>query len=238
MIGKRFNTAQVVCLSDAEACQLADRMPSDGRWRIVIFTGDIAQQQQLERVRVFAVGFERLLERYTPQGQDIDSVIDFLVISSTPRRTARSEVYPRILHPDTSRWHRDGTGPNETLKITSEDYWKIYTDEPSYHHGDGQAYEKYGVSRETGALVVVRPDGYVANLFSLDERTGGAGAVAQFFEGFMNPKEDHHASYIQQTIAPRNVRGDSPAHIETNGSGRTQSRGDISAMGDAVLGVL
>lgn len=42
-------------------------------------------------------------------------------------------------------------------------------------------HERYGISRNAGALVVVRPDGYVGTIASLDELA----ALDSYFGGFM-----------------------------------------------------
>ena len=46
----------------------------------------------------------------------------------------------------------------------------------------GKAYESYGISSE-GAVVVVRPDGYVAMVAPLE----GAAELEQYFAGFLLP---------------------------------------------------
>ena len=46
----------------------------------------------------------------------------------------------------------------------------------------GKAYESYGIAPE-GAIVVVRPDGYVGMVAPLD----GAAELDQYFAGFMLP---------------------------------------------------
>jgi len=42
-------------------------------------------------------------------------------------------------------------------------------------------HERYGISRSAGALVVVRPDGYVGTIAPLDELA----ALDAYFAGFM-----------------------------------------------------
>lgn len=44
------------------------------------------------------------------------------------------------------------------LTLTILDLHKTYIDDESYYSGHGQAYEKYGISTEEGAVIVVRPD--------------------------------------------------------------------------------
>ena len=44
-VGMRFQSTQVIRLCDAKAVQLVTAMPSDGRWRIMVFAGDICQDE-------------------------------------------------------------------------------------------------------------------------------------------------------------------------------------------------
>jgi len=53
VVGMRFPTAQVIRFCDCKAMQLLRAVASDGRWRIVIFAGDINKSKEAERL--FAV---------------------------------------------------------------------------------------------------------------------------------------------------------------------------------------
>jgi len=50
IVGMRFPSTQVVRHCDAKAMQLVKALPADGRWRIVIFAGDITQNSAAERL--------------------------------------------------------------------------------------------------------------------------------------------------------------------------------------------
>ena len=50
VVGMRFASAQVVRLCDARAMQLVKAMPSDGRWRVVVFAGDIQDAENAGRL--------------------------------------------------------------------------------------------------------------------------------------------------------------------------------------------
>jgi phenol 2-monooxygenase (NADPH) len=54
-----------------------------------------------------------------------------------------------------------------------------------------------GINRESGCMVVVRPDQYVANAFPLD----GYKQLAAFFDGFMLPQSDQDARRMTETAA-------------------------------------
>jgi phenol 2-monooxygenase (NADPH) len=49
-VGMRFPSAQVVRFGDAKAMQLVRALPADGRWRIVVFAGDIRIPKSAERL--------------------------------------------------------------------------------------------------------------------------------------------------------------------------------------------
>ncbi len=54
VVGMRMPSAQVVRFSDARAMQLMKALPSDGRWRLVVFAGDILDEKvavKLNKVR-------------------------------------------------------------------------------------------------------------------------------------------------------------------------------------------
>jgi phenol 2-monooxygenase len=50
-VGMRFPSTQVVRFCDAKAMQLVKALPADGRWRIVIFAGDIRYESSAQRLK-------------------------------------------------------------------------------------------------------------------------------------------------------------------------------------------
>jgi phenol 2-monooxygenase (NADPH) len=50
-VGMRFPSAQVVRHCDAKAMQLVKALPADGRWRVVIFAGDLREDLASSRLR-------------------------------------------------------------------------------------------------------------------------------------------------------------------------------------------
>lgn len=50
IVGERMQTAQVVRKSDSKPLQLQRMLRSDGRWRVIIFAGDIEDQNTLPRL--------------------------------------------------------------------------------------------------------------------------------------------------------------------------------------------
>jgi hypothetical protein len=75
--------------------------------------------------------------------------------------------FPEVLHPFDAK--------------TGWDYDSVYVDDESYHEGFDDAYKGYGVNRESGCVVVARPDQYVGHIDSLDEE--GFAGVEAYFKG-------------------------------------------------------
>src|SRR3954447_22281132 len=74
-IGTRFHSGPVVRLADAKPMQLGHAARADGAWRIYAF-GD-ASEQRLRKVADFLGDSDKSpIRRFTPEGADIDSVID------------------------------------------------------------------------------------------------------------------------------------------------------------------
>lgn len=161
-VGKRFNTAQVVCHATVLPYELADWIVSDGRWRVVYFCGDIRKPECADEMKQFGDYLvQELVPKFTPRDQDFDSIIEVLTVSAASRAETELSDYHEALRPKTTRHHQviaDGT------YNVSVDYHKIFVDDETYHQGHGQAYQKYGLPTDRGTLVVIRPDGYVSLL--------------------------------------------------------------------------
>ncbi|KAG4440147.1 hypothetical protein IFR05_004356 [Cadophora sp. M221] len=172
-IGMRMPSFQVLNQADARPWQFQEMLKSDGRWRIVVFAGDVSSAKQMERVLNLGnilSGPKSFIKRFTPAGKKIDSVIDILTIHSAKRAETELHSFPDIFHPFDER--------------NGWDYWKVFVDDVSYHEGFGNAYENYGVDKKDGCVVVLRPDQYVAWVGALEDTD----AVDQYFSGFMIAK--------------------------------------------------
>ena len=146
-VGKRIPSFQVLSQADARPWQLADWLKSDGRFRVIVFAGNLKDEKQWQRVQAFAEALENprsFLQRFTPPDKPAYSVIDLLVIHSAPRTEIELLDLPDIFHPFDDK--------------TGYDYDKVFVDDESYHDGHGQAYKNYGVDKEVGRVVIIRPD--------------------------------------------------------------------------------
>ncbi len=165
VIGMRFHSAPVVRITDAKPLHLGHAGKADGRWRLYAFEGQAGGVEAL--CRFLAESPDSPVLRYTREGQDIDSVFDIRAIFQQSHRDLAFERMPGLLRPQKGRFGL-------------RDYEKVFS--PDLKSGQ-DIFDMRGVDRMRGALVVVRPDQYVAHVLPLDAHA----ELAAFFAGFMKP---------------------------------------------------
>ncbi|ORY17091.1 putative phenol 2-monooxygenase [Clohesyomyces aquaticus] len=168
VVGMRFPSAQVIRFCDCKAMQLLRGLQSDGRWRVIVFAGDIREENEKRRLDQLATFLESTAKRYTPLNADIDSIIEPILVLRTKFVETEQEQIPDYFWPVTGKWR-------------IRDLHKVYIDDEHYNSGHGHAYEKYEVDAAPGAVVIVRPDQYVARVTKMDDLSG----IGKFFEGFL-----------------------------------------------------
>ncbi|ETI27668.1 hypothetical protein G647_00117 [Cladophialophora carrionii CBS 160.54] len=169
-VGMRMPSFKVLNQADARPWHFQELLKSNGTWRVVVFAGNIKNPDQ--RTKINKLG-EKLssstsfLTRFTPPNKRYDSVFELLSVHSAPRQEVTIFDFPPVFHPwdDNDGW----------------DYWKIFVDDVSYHEGYGDAYNHYGVDREKGCAVILRPDQYVSWVGEMDDYE----SMEKFFSGFM-----------------------------------------------------
>ncbi|MFY3385454.1 FAD-binding monooxygenase [Paracidovorax sp. MALMAid1276] len=172
-IGTRFHSAPVVRACDARPMHLGHVARADGRWRLYAFAGEgnlaspaLDGADGLGALcRFLAESPTSPLRRHTPAGQPPDAVFDLRVILQGSHRDVRMDALPPLLLPAKGR-------------LGLRDHEKVFCAMP----GEGpDIYTLRGIDRDRGALVVVRPDQYVAHVLPL----GDHAALARFFAQFM-----------------------------------------------------
>lgn len=172
-IGKRMPSFKVLNQSDARPWHLQELLKSNGRWRVIVFSGQLTASRNMQRMQKLGAKLgspNSFIHQYTPCGQAIDSLIEVLTIHAGPRASLELLDLPEAFHPfdEQMGW----------------DYWKVFVDDQSYHEGHGQAYVNYGIDPSHGAAVIVRPDQYVSWVGEVDDYDD----MARFFSGFMKPQ--------------------------------------------------
>ncbi|KAF1847067.1 uncharacterized protein K460DRAFT_413874 [Cucurbitaria berberidis CBS 394.84] len=180
-VGMRFPSAQVIRFCDCKAVQLQRVLQSNGRWRVVVFAGDINEVLHRDRLNELADYLEVIVQRFTPATDDIDSLIEPLLVLNSKFLETEQEQIPGYFWPSSGKWG-------------IRDLHKTYIDDEHYNSGHGHAHEKYGVDPSAGAVVIVRPDQYVSKVTTLDDFEG----VERFFECCMIEQRTERSSIVKQ----------------------------------------
>ncbi|PRX37121.1 phenol 2-monooxygenase [Meinhardsimonia xiamenensis] len=173
VVGTRFHSAPVIRLADARPMQLGEVLEADGRWRLIAFApeGDRgvpggALARLCDWLETDAAS---PIRRHTPEGADIDSVIDLRAVIPAPHRELELPALPALLRPRKGR-------------LGLVDHEKVFCPD---HEGRLDAlpeiYTRRGIDRRRGALVIIRPDQFVAEVLPLE----ATGALAAFLGGVL-----------------------------------------------------
>lgn len=167
-IGARFHSAPVIRLADAKPVQLGHVAEADGRWRIYLFANEedpAAKDSAIWRLcRFLSEAPDSPIVKYTAAGQDIDAVIDVRAVFRQDHRKLEIGAMPPFLLPRKGR-------------LDLCDYEKMFC--PDLKSGQN-IFEMRGIHR-AGAVVVVRPDQYIAHVLPFD----GTAQLTAFFDAFM-----------------------------------------------------
>lgn len=101
VVGMRCPSAQVVRYSDAKVFQLLSVLRSDCRWRVIVFDGDIQQDEVRKRLEVVGNSLASLLREFSPKGADPDSFIELLLVLKTKRIRIEPSQLPEVFQPIT-----------------------------------------------------------------------------------------------------------------------------------------
>ncbi|KAJ3852796.1 FAD binding domain-containing protein [Lentinula lateritia] len=162
-IGRRLPPRPLLRAADCRPIDLHDLLVSDARFKLLVFTGDTHDPAQMARVQEFAKQFSAsgsfFAEFSSPDS--MRKVFDIVPISSEKKETIMYNALPRILW---SHWSKVLVDDIDMKGVT----------------GSGKVYESLGINA-AGAVIVVRPDGYVAAIAPLD----GVSHITSYFTTFM-----------------------------------------------------
>lgn len=191
-VGKRFHSARVLRVCDGHPMHLGHAGKADGRWRLYAFAAETSGGEPSARgggrgarVRIDA-GLLSLchylqhdhrspLRRTTRADEDLDAVLDVRAVLPYPHPDIDLLALPELLRPPKGRYRL--IDPEKVFSSVIADYAR--------HPGAGEEdiYALRGIDRKQGALVVVRPDQYVAQVLPLSAHE----ELAAFFAAFMLP---------------------------------------------------
>ena len=162
-IGMRFHSAPVVRLADAKPVHLGHVARADGAWRLYAFA-DVSGQRLRALAAFLMDSPQSPVRRFTPAGADIDSVIDVRAVFQQGHRSLKVEDLPALLLP------RKGC-------FGLIDYEKAYCADLALGR---DIFDRRGIDRAQGAMVLVRPDQYVSNVLPLHAHAELAAFFGQF----------------------------------------------------------
>jgi phenol 2-monooxygenase len=162
-IGTRFHSAPVRRVADARRVELGHSHLADGRWRVYAF-GDTSGAALREFAAWLAEDEESPVRAFTSPDAGIDSVIDVHGVFRGSHHDIDVTSLPEILLP------RSGS-------LGLQDWEKAWSADAA-----ADIFELRGIAAE-GAVVVVRPDQYVAHVLPLTARA----ELRDFFAGFLLP---------------------------------------------------
>ncbi|MCD2190579.1 FAD-dependent monooxygenase [Actinomycetospora soli] len=142
-VGTRFHSAPVVRCADAQPMHLGHVARADGAWRLYVFA-----DRDRSRFDALAGRLAPLVRRFTPVGADPDAVVDVRAVLRAHHDG--SVDVPPVLRPR--------KGP-----LGLVDHEKVFRPDPT-----ADVFEQRGIDPD-GALVLVRPDQYVAHVLGLDD---------------------------------------------------------------------
>ncbi|MFT3817922.1 MAG: FAD-dependent monooxygenase [Rubrivivax sp.] len=157
-IGKRFHSAPVVRLADAKPMQLGHCIEADARFRLFVFApaGDVGREGGTVARLCDWLEHDAAspLRRHTAAGEDVDAVIDTRAVFQQGFRELDHAAMPTLLRPHVGRYGLC-------------DYEKVFC-------ADGKRgediFERRGIDRAAGCVVIVRPDQYVGHVLPLEAR--------------------------------------------------------------------
>ena len=170
-VGMRFQSAPVVRLADAKPVHLGHVARADGAWRVYVFADDNHPTGGNSRARQlceFLASDASPIARFTPAGPDPDSVIDVRAVFQQGHRDLPVDKMPSVLLPRKGRFRLI-------------DYEKMFCPDPK----TDDIFDLRGVNRETGCMVIVRPDQYVSHVLPLHHHE----ALADFFAAILRTKQ-------------------------------------------------
>ena len=166
-IGKRFKSAPVVRVCDANPLHLGHQATADGRWRIYVFA-DAAHAGAASDLADFGEWIATSPDSpiaATPADADRDAWFDVKVVYQQDHVNVDINAVPDAFRPR--------TGPFELIDLE-----KVFAVDP-----EQDIFDERGIDRG-GVVVVVRPDQYVANVLPLT----ATDELAAFFRPILSSK--------------------------------------------------
>ncbi|KAH6950317.1 FAD binding domain-containing protein [Ilyonectria sp. MPI-CAGE-AT-0026] len=157
IVGRRIPSQTVEKHANGEPHDFGKSFPSDGRYRIVVFAGDVSRPEQLHRVERLSQVLElpeAFLRRFDGHVIAPQDVFETLVLHTASRDEVEIADLPPFLFKNAD--------PVNQVFVDNNDLrtWTL-----------SEAYSKYGINRDRGCLVLVRPDRHTMYIGELEDVT-------------------------------------------------------------------
>ncbi len=96
VIGMRIPPEMVVRAADSRSFNIQDLLPSDARFKLIVFTGDTSNASTLATLQHAADELQSVLTKYCASGP-ITSMFDIISISSESKATILYNALPPLL---------------------------------------------------------------------------------------------------------------------------------------------
>ncbi|KAA1476570.1 hypothetical protein DENSPDRAFT_785394 [Dentipellis sp. KUC8613] len=150
-IGMRLLPQIALRAADARPVEIQDYCPADGRFKILVFPGDIQNPTNRSRMGCLADELTRgdAFLQALPRAAGVSTVemFDLVTIVYGKKEEVNYNDVPECLRP---HWTK--------ILLDDTDFMGVK---------GGKMYATYGIDLERGAIVVVRPDGYVGTVVPL-----------------------------------------------------------------------
>ena len=175
--GRMLPPANVVRVVDANEVHLEEEIPVNGSFRIYIFGGKPESTRQA--ITDLAANLVKKSSFYKSfESSDIGNK------SYHERHNPHSRFFTLCTIFATHRTNIDLASLPSVLGRYSYHVYADTVPDPRVPEASAAAHAKMGLDQERGAVVVVRPDGYVACVVGLVEGSGTADALNEYFTTF------------------------------------------------------
>ncbi|PIL30436.1 hypothetical protein GSI_07623 [Ganoderma sinense ZZ0214-1] len=164
IVGERVLPQVFIRVASAEPVHIHDLLPAETRFKILVFAGDLSVHDDRTKLQTLANELnkaENFLRRYGRVEVGKWEVFDVISFTSAKQDTVNLFEIPEFFRP---HWTK-----------------ALLDDEEVQGQSGGGGYAKYGIDLHAGAIVVVRPDGYIGTMAPLD----GVAFLNSYFAGFL-----------------------------------------------------
>ncbi|KAI0730556.1 FAD binding domain-containing protein [Earliella scabrosa] len=162
IVGERVIPHVFIHAADAKPVNIHDLLPADTRFKILVFVGDVKTETGAGQLRALAERMQEpssFLRRFSHG--DHSQIFDVLCFTAAERDSVDYTDVPEVFR---SHWS------------------KVLVDDVDVQGRiGGGGFMTYGIEPNQGAIVVVRPDGYIGTVAPLER----VDYVDEYFAGFM-----------------------------------------------------